>query len=57
MIKSDPTQVLKDFQPSKEFFIGIDSVGFVCDSMEIKRIVREFMACQPDRPSWEQVAD
>src|SRR5438067_1158146 len=27
---------LKDFRPSKEFFIGIDSVGCVFDSMEIK---------------------
>src|SRR6186997_2564182 len=33
---SDPAQVLKDFKPSKEFFIGIDSDGCVFDSMEIK---------------------
>jgi phosphoglycolate phosphatase-like HAD superfamily hydrolase len=33
---SDPAQVLKDFRPSKEFFIGIDSDGCVFDSMEIK---------------------
>ncbi len=33
---SDPAQVLKDFQPSKDFFIGIDSDGCVFDSMEIK---------------------
>jgi phosphoglycolate phosphatase-like HAD superfamily hydrolase len=33
---SDPAQVLKDFQPTKEFFIGIDSDGCVFDSMEIK---------------------
>ena len=33
---SDPAQVLRDFQPSKDFFIGIDSDGCVFDSMEIK---------------------
>src|ERR1700730_920994 len=33
---SDPAQVLSDFQPTKEFFIGIDSDGCVFDSMEIK---------------------
>jgi phosphoglycolate phosphatase-like HAD superfamily hydrolase len=33
---SDPAQVLRDFRPSKEFFIGIDSDGCVFDSMEIK---------------------
>jgi phosphoglycolate phosphatase-like HAD superfamily hydrolase len=33
---SDPAQVLKDFQPSQKFFIGIDSDGCVFDSMEIK---------------------
>lgn len=33
---SDPAQKLKDFQPSHEFFIGIDSDGCVFDSMEIK---------------------
>jgi phosphoglycolate phosphatase-like HAD superfamily hydrolase len=33
---SDPAQVLKDFKPSKEFFIGIDSDGCIFDSMEIK---------------------
>jgi hypothetical protein len=32
----DPAQVLRDFKPSKEFFIGIDSDGCVFDSMEIK---------------------
>ena len=32
----DPAQTLKIFQPSKEFFIGIDSDGCVFDSMEIK---------------------
>ena len=33
---SDPAQVLKDFKPTKEFFVGIDSDGCVFDSMEIK---------------------
>lgn len=33
---SDPAQVLRDFRPSQEFFIGIDSDGCVFDSMEIK---------------------
>lgn len=33
---SDPVQQLRDFKPSKEFFVGIDSDGCVFDSMEIK---------------------
>ncbi|MBI3852870.1 MAG: HAD family hydrolase [Verrucomicrobia bacterium] len=33
---SDPAQVLRDFKPTKEFFIGIDSDGCVFDTMEIK---------------------
>jgi phosphoglycolate phosphatase-like HAD superfamily hydrolase len=33
---TDSAQVLRDFKPSKEFFIGIDSDGCVFDSMEIK---------------------
>src|SRR5688500_12446520 len=33
---TDPAQQLRDFKPSKEFFIGIDSDGCVFDSMEIK---------------------
>ncbi|HAM71690.1 MAG TPA: haloacid dehalogenase [Verrucomicrobiales bacterium] len=33
---SDPAQLLRDFKPSKEFFIGIDSDGCIFDSMEIK---------------------
>src|SRR3954453_2073017 len=33
---SDPAQVLKDFKPSKEFFVGLDSDGCIFDSMEIK---------------------
>ena len=35
-ILSDPAQALRDFTPTKEFFIGIDSDGCVFDSMEIK---------------------
>src|SRR6266702_3372885 len=33
---SDPAQALRDFRPTKEFFVGIDSDGCVFDSMEIK---------------------
>jgi phosphoglycolate phosphatase-like HAD superfamily hydrolase len=33
---NDPTQMLRDFKPAREFFIGIDSDGCVFDSMEIK---------------------
>jgi len=33
---SDPAQILKEFRPSKEFFVGIDSDGCIFDSMEIK---------------------
>ena len=33
---SDPAQALRDFQPKREFFIGIDSDGCIFDSMEIK---------------------
>ena len=33
---SDPAQVLRDFTPTKPFFIGIDSDGCIFDSMEIK---------------------
>ena len=32
----DPAQVLRDFKPAREFFVGIDSDGCVFDSMEIK---------------------
>jgi len=34
---SDPAQKLKDFEPKKEFFIGIDSDGCAFDTMEIKQ--------------------
>src|SRR5438445_13268215 len=33
---SDPAQILHDFKPTKEFFVGIDSDGCVFDTMEIK---------------------
>jgi len=33
---SDPAQALRDFKPSKGFFVGIDSDGCIFDSMEIK---------------------
>ena len=33
---SDPAQVLREFKPMKEFFVGIDSDGCIFDSMEIK---------------------
>ncbi len=33
---SDPAQILRDFKPSKELFVGIDSDGCIFDSMEIK---------------------
>ena len=33
---SDPTQALRELNPDKEFFIGIDSDGCVFDTMEIK---------------------
>ncbi len=33
---NDPAQILRDFRPTREFFIGIDSDGCVFDSMEIK---------------------
>src|SRR5436305_13494508 len=33
---NDPAQVLRDFKPAKEFFIGSDSDGCIYDSMEIK---------------------
>lgn len=32
----DPAQSLRDLQPNREFFVGIDSDGCVFDSMEIK---------------------
>jgi phosphoglycolate phosphatase-like HAD superfamily hydrolase len=33
---SDPSQILRDFKPTRDFFVGIDSDGCVFDSMEIK---------------------
>ena len=34
---SDPVQKLKDWKPTSDFFIGIDSDGCIFDSMEIKQ--------------------
>lgn len=36
MMTQDSHQILLDFKPSKEFFIGFDSDGCVFDTMEIK---------------------
>ena len=33
---TDTAQTLRDFKPTKEFFVGIDSDGCIFDSMEIK---------------------
>jgi phosphoglycolate phosphatase-like HAD superfamily hydrolase len=33
---SDPAQILRDFKPLEELFVGIDSDGCIFDSMEIK---------------------
>ena len=33
---SDPAQILRDFKPAKDCFVGIDSDGCIFDSMEIK---------------------
>src|SRR5580704_9614415 len=33
---TDSAQALRDFKPTREFFVGIDSDGCVFDSMEIK---------------------
>ncbi|MFQ5795124.1 MAG: HAD family hydrolase [Candidatus Bipolaricaulia bacterium] len=37
MTNSDPARPLKEFKPTKEFFVGIDSDGCVFDTMEIKQ--------------------
>jgi phosphoglycolate phosphatase-like HAD superfamily hydrolase len=46
---NDPQQKLKDFKPSKKFFVGIDSDGCAFNSMEVKHndcfsiaVVREY---------------
>ena len=33
---SDPSEALRGFRPSREFFVGVDSDGCVFDSMELK---------------------
>ena len=62
---SDPAQVLRDFKPTREFFIGIDSDGCIFDSMEIKHkecfapmFIRHFdlqAASKYARETWEFV--
>jgi phosphoglycolate phosphatase-like HAD superfamily hydrolase len=37
MSVQDPAQALKDFEPKKEFFVGIDSDGCAFDTMGIKQ--------------------
>jgi len=37
MTEFDPAKALKDFQPKKDFFVGIDSDGCAFDSMGIKQ--------------------
>jgi len=37
MTNPNPAKQLKDFQPKKDFFVGIDSDGCVFDTMEIKQ--------------------
>jgi phosphoglycolate phosphatase-like HAD superfamily hydrolase len=37
MTETDPAKALKDFQPTREFFVGIDSDGCVFDTMGIKQ--------------------
>ena len=37
MTDTDPAKTLKEFKPTKEFFIGIDSDGAVFDTMGIKQ--------------------
>src|SRR5437899_78925 len=36
LFMTDPAQILREFKPAQEFFIGIDSDGCIFDSMEIK---------------------
>ena len=37
ILNSDPAKTLRDFQPQKHFFVGIDSDGCVFDTMELKQ--------------------
>jgi len=62
---ADPAQVLRDFEPRKKFFVGIDSDGCVFDTMEIKHkecfapmFIRDFhlqAASKYARQTWEFV--
>src|SRR5580700_1226967 len=65
MTTIDPAQALRDFEPRKKFFIGIDSDGCVFDTMEIKHkecfapmFVKHFhlqAASKYARQAWEHV--
>jgi phosphoglycolate phosphatase-like HAD superfamily hydrolase len=65
MTPADPAQALRDFQPRKKFFVGIDSDGCVFDTMEIKHkecfapmFIRHFhlqAASKFARQTWEFV--
>ena len=65
MTPADPAQALRDFQPRKKFFVGIDSDGCVFDTMEIKHkecfapmFIRHFhlqAASRHARQTWEFV--
>ena len=67
---STPQDVLKHFQPKKEFFNGIDSEECVIDTMDINHkvsfsmehfagdykqaLIREFEAFLPEVPHWKK---
>jgi phosphoglycolate phosphatase-like HAD superfamily hydrolase len=65
MTHADPSQPLRDFEPRKKFFIGIDSDGCVFDTMETKHkecfapmFIKHFRlqaASKYARQSWEFV--
>ena len=65
MTTADPAQPLRDFEPRRKFFVGIDSDGCVFDTMEIKHkecfapmFIRHFhlqAASKYARQTWEFV--
>jgi len=65
MTPADPAQALRDFEPRKKYFVGIDSDGCVFDTMEIKHkecfapmFIRDFhlqAASKFARQTWEFV--
>jgi phosphoglycolate phosphatase-like HAD superfamily hydrolase len=65
MTPADPAQPLRDFEPRRKFFVGIDSDGCVFDTMEIKHkecftpmFIKHFhlqAASRYARPAWEFV--